>query len=110
MAVAEFENPAGGDPIVINEKVFPAWDKITLQSPNVHCIRKDRPYSVQIRLVDAEGKTLQELKTQLVSDVDQSILPSKPLVVGAALHTEPGGLQTGRQRSTFPTPTNALRR
>jgi hypothetical protein len=82
VAVAEFENPAGGDPIVIREKVFPAWDKITLQSPNVHCIRKDRPYSVQIRLIDAEGQTLQELKTQLVSDVDQSILPSKPLVVG----------------------------
>jgi hypothetical protein len=82
VAIAEFENPAGGDPIVINEKVFPAWDKITLQSPSLHCVHKDRPYSVKIRLVDAEGKTLQELQTQLVSDVDQSILPSKPLVVG----------------------------
>ncbi|MEX2691135.1 hypothetical protein [Rhizobium mongolense] len=82
VAIAEFENPAGGDPIVLTEKIYPAWDKITLQSPKVHCIRKDRPYSVKIRLVDAEGATLQELKTQLVSDVDQSILPSKPLVVG----------------------------
>ncbi|PKA40552.1 hypothetical protein N2599_04605 [Rhizobium sullae] len=82
VAIAEFENPAGGDPIILKEKVFPAWDKITLQSPSLHCVRKDRPYSVNIRLVDAEGTTLQELKTQLVSDVDQSVLPSKPLVVG----------------------------
>jgi hypothetical protein len=87
VAVAEFENPAGGDPIVVREKVFPAWDKITLQSPGVHCVRKDKTYMVKIQLIDAAGKTLQDLQTQFVSDVDQSILPSKPLVVGP-LYTE----------------------
>ena len=83
VAIAEFENPAGGDPITLQEKIFPAWDKITLQSPAIHCVRKDKPYSAKIRLVDAGGKTLQELQTQFVSDVDQAaMLPSKPLVVG----------------------------
>jgi hypothetical protein len=83
IAIAEFEDPAGGAPILLNEKVYPAWDQITLQSPPVHCIRKDKPYGVTIRLIDAGGKTLQELKTHLVSDVDQAaMLPSKPLVVG----------------------------
>jgi hypothetical protein len=89
VAIAKFDDPAGGDPIVINEKIFPAWDKITLQSPNVRCVRKDKPYSVDIRLVDAGGRTLQELKTQLVSDVDQSVLPSKPLVLGAGYERNP---------------------
>nr|WP_105421348.1 hypothetical protein [Neorhizobium sp. T25_27] len=89
VAIAKFHDPAGGDPIVISEKIFPAWNKITLQSPNVRCVRKDKPYSVDIRLVDAGGRTLQELKTQLVSDVDQSVLPSKPLVLGAGYERNP---------------------
>jgi hypothetical protein len=89
VVIAKFDDPAGGDPIIINEKVFPAWDKITLQSPNVRCVRKDKPYFVDIRLVDSGGRTLQELKTQLVSDVDQSVLPSKPLVLGAGYERNP---------------------
>jgi hypothetical protein len=82
VAIAEFENPAGGDPLVTNEKIFPAWDKITLQSPPVHCVREGRPYAVSIRLVDASGKLLQSLKTTVTSDTDQSLMPAKPLVVG----------------------------
>jgi hypothetical protein len=89
VAIATFENPAGGEALVINEKIFPAWDKITLQSPDVHCVRKDRPYAVRIRLVDAGGETLQELQTQLVSDVDQSVMPTKPLVVGSGYAPNP---------------------
>ncbi|MFK0330386.1 hypothetical protein ACIQUB_04580 [Rhizobium sp. NPDC090275] len=82
VAIAEFENPAGGAPLVINEKIFPAWEKISLQSPPIHCVKKDQPYTVSIRLVDAGGKELQSLKTTVTSDVDQSIMPGKPLVVG----------------------------
>jgi hypothetical protein len=82
VAIAEFENPAGGDPLVTNEKIFAAWDKITLQSPAVHCVKAGRPYAVNIRLVDASGKVLQSLKTTVTSDTDQSLMPSKPLVVG----------------------------
>ena len=82
VAIAEFENPAGGAPLVINEKIFPAWEKISLQSPPIHCVKKDRPYAVSIRLVDASGKELQSLMTTVTSDVDQSIMPGKPLVVG----------------------------
>jgi hypothetical protein len=81
-AIAEFENPMGGDPIEVREKIFTFWDKITLQSPPIHCVRKDRPYAVQIRLVDADNKTIQTLKTEVTSDVDQSMLAAKPLVDG----------------------------
>jgi hypothetical protein len=82
VAIADFENPMGGDPLVTKEKIYSFWTKITLESPDVYCIRKDKPYTVNIRLVDADGKTLQSLKTTVTSNLDQTILPSKPLVVG----------------------------
>ncbi|KQV63962.1 hypothetical protein [Rhizobium sp. Root1220] len=82
VAIAEFEDPAGGEPLVINERIFPFWDRITLQSPAVHCVKKDKPYAVNVRLVDASGKTLQSLKTEVISSLDQSVMPGKPLVVG----------------------------
>ena len=88
-AIAEFENPMGGDPLVVREKIFPFWDRITLQSPAVHCVRKDRPYAVNIRLVDADGKTLQTIRTEVISDEDQSVLAAKPLVVGPVYSINP---------------------
>lgn len=82
VAVAEFENPAGGDPLVVRQKIYSFWDKITLESPDLRCVRKDRPYSVSIKLVDAGDKTIQTIKTEVKSDLDQTVLPTKPLVVG----------------------------
>ncbi|GLR58686.1 hypothetical protein [Rhizobium indigoferae] len=87
--IAEFENPEGGDPLVLNQKIYPIDDKIALQSEKLHCVRKDRPYSVSVRLVDKDGKVLQELKTQFRSDLDQTVLPSKPLVLGALYEKNP---------------------
>ena len=87
--VAEFENPQGGAPLVLNQKVFPIDDKISVQSENLHCVVKDRPYAVTVKLVDKDGRLLQELKTQFKSDLDQTVLPSKPLVVGAGYEKNP---------------------
>lgn len=88
MAIAEFDNPMGGDPIVVKEKIFAFWDKISLQTPALHCVQKDHPYAVAVRLEDAGGKTIQSLKTEVKSDMDQSaVLAAKPLVVGP-LYTE----------------------
>lgn len=88
-AVAEFENPAGGDPLVVQQKIYSFWDKITLESPDLHCVRKDRPYSVSIKLMDASDKTIQTIKTEVKSDLDQTVLPTKPLVVGPAYTANP---------------------
>lgn len=88
-AVAEFENPAGGDPLVVREKIYSFWDKITLESPDLRCVRKDRPYSVSIKLVDASDKTIQTIKTEVKSDLDQTVLPTKPLVVGPVYTANP---------------------
>ncbi|OEC93211.1 hypothetical protein A9Z06_11395 [Rhizobium sp. YK2] len=88
-AIAEFENPAGGDPLVVNQKIYTFWDKITLESPDLHCVRKDRPYAVSIKLVDASDKTIQTIKTEVKSDLDQTVLPTKPLVVGPVYTANP---------------------
>jgi hypothetical protein len=87
--VAEFENPQGGAPLVLNQKIFPVDEKISLQSENLHCVRKDRPYFVTVRLMDKDGKLLQELKTRFKSDLDQTVLPSKPLAIGAGYEKNP---------------------
>lgn len=93
-AEARFENPKGGEPFVVQEKFFPATDKIVLASPSLQCVKKDRPYSVTIRLVDAGGNTRQTIETTVTSNVDQSILPSKPLVVGPLYTPNPDAFKT----------------
>ena len=81
-AEAQFENPMGGEPLVAREKFFPAMSKIVLTSPNLQCVKKDRPYKVTIRLLGADEQTIQTIETSVTSDVDQTVLPAKPLVVG----------------------------
>lgn len=82
-AEAEFENPQGGASLTAREKLFPAMDKIVLTSPELKCVKKDKPYAVTIRLVDNDGKVLQTIGTTVTSNADQTeVMPSKPLVVG----------------------------
>jgi hypothetical protein len=82
VAVVSFENPAGGDAIVVSEKIWPNTNKTTIHSPPLNCIVKNRPYKVAIRIQDAEGKLLQQIDTTVTSSQDQTDLPEKPLVVG----------------------------
>ena len=82
--VARFENPAGGEMLETSQKLFPAQEKVVIESPHLTCVRKDRPYAVAIRILSDDGTLLQELQTMVKSDLDQSILPPKPLVDGPA--------------------------
>lgn len=81
-AEVRYENPRGGAPIETRTKIFPFWDKIALESPPVHCIVKDKPYAISIRIVDGKDKLIQTIDTTLTSSLDQTILPAKGLVVG----------------------------
>jgi hypothetical protein len=82
VAVVSFQNPAGGDPIIVNQKIWPKLPHITLTSPPLTCVVKDKPYAVSIRIEDASGTLLQSFETTLTSSLDQSVLPDRPLVVG----------------------------
>lgn len=82
VAVGTFENPAGGEPIVVEQKVWPNLTKVTLESPPLECVVKDRPYAVSIVIKGSQGEELQKIETTMKSDLDQSFLPDRPLVVG----------------------------
>lgn len=89
VAVASFENPAGGAPIEVRENIWPKSIKTTIYSPPVFCIVKDRPYKVTIRIEDAAGKPVQTIDTTVTSGQDQTDLPDKPLVVGPFYEPNP---------------------
>ncbi|MDE1159143.1 MAG: hypothetical protein PW791_12915 [Neorhizobium sp.] len=87
---AYFDDPRGGNDLVTRQDVFTGDETISISSPHVSCVRKEHPYAVDLRLVDREGKLLQEIATSVTSDVDQSaVLPSKPLVVGPVYTPNP---------------------
>jgi hypothetical protein len=87
--VASFENPDGGPPIVVRQKVWPKLAKTVLESPPLRCVSKDRPYAVTIRIEGPDARLLQEIKTTMTSTLDQEILPDLPLVVGPVYTPNP---------------------
>jgi hypothetical protein len=87
--IATFENPAGGAALVVDQKIFPAQQKISLESPNLTCIKKDRRYSFEVVLQDATGKEIQRVSSSIASSLDQSIMPDAPLVIGPAYDPNP---------------------
>ncbi|MER8427710.1 hypothetical protein [Mesorhizobium sp. M1163] len=81
VAVASFQNPAGGEPLAVEQKIWPKLDKVTLESPALQCVVKDKPYAIAINIKDADGTILQKIDTTLMSTEDQSVLPDRPLVI-----------------------------
>lgn len=88
-AVASFENPAGGEPIVVRQKIWPKLEKTTLESPPLNCVVKDRPYAVSIAIEGSGGAVLQKIETTMTSSEDQTVLPDAPLVVGPVYTPNP---------------------
>jgi hypothetical protein len=93
---ATFENPAGGDPIVISRPAR-GGGRIELQTPPLQGIEKDRPYHVVVTLKSADGEELLRLERDYSSDVDQAVLPQRPLAIGP-------GYQRNMDDSTVPFP------
>ncbi|MGB8817636.1 MAG: hypothetical protein WCC66_06910 [Rhizobiaceae bacterium] len=85
----QFENPDGGEPHVVLQKIWPDVQKIVLESPALTCVRKDRAYKISVVIKDGDGKALQQVDTTLTSTLDQDILPDRPLVVGPVYTPNP---------------------
>lgn len=102
MAVVSFENPAGGEPIVVEQKIWPKLPHVTLTSPPLSCVAKDRPYAVSISIEAPDGTVEQTLDTTITSSLDQSVLPDRPLVTGPiyTLNPELAGHPDGRLPDT----------
>lgn len=98
---AEFENPAGGAPLLLERKLFPNLKRVALESPDITCVKKGTPYRVAISVVGPDGTVLQSLETQVVSNADQSILPAKALVVGPGYDKNPEVFKDGKTPEHF---------
>lgn len=103
MVKAEFENPAGGAALTLERKIFPNLPRVVLESPDVTCVKKNQPYKVVVSLLGPGGERLQVLETQVTSNLDQSILPEKALVVGPAYEKNPEVFKDGNAPAHFDT-------
>lgn len=89
LAVAIYDDPRGGNPLMTRQPLYANMKKIVLESPDVQCVREGKSYTVQVQLQDANGKVQQTLETKVLATLDQSILPANPLIVGPAYDMNP---------------------
>ena len=89
MVVAVFDNPNGGEPFRVEEKVWTKTGKVALESPPLTCVAKGKPYAFSVSLLGPDKTVLQRIGSTLTSTLDQSILPDRPLVVGPVYTPNP---------------------
>jgi hypothetical protein len=86
----QFENPAGGNAVVVQVKAASDQHKYVLRTPPLKGVKKDRPYKVVVRILEKPGgEELQRIERTIKSDVDQSLLPQSPLVIGPGYELNP---------------------
>lgn len=90
---AEFEDPAGGPPIRVEEKITGQRLSYALRTPPVEGVRANRDYHVIVRLKAPDGRDLASASRTFRSDLDQEMNPEKPLTVGPGYTPNEGNRQ-----------------
>ena len=84
---AVFENPSGGKPLVIRQTAEWGRTQYVFRTPPVEGIEANRDYRVELRLLGATDQhVIATYSKTFRSDVDQTILPKYPPVVGPGYH------------------------
>lgn len=84
---AEFENPAGGESIIVRQTAKWRRTSFTFLTLPLQGIKANRDYHVELRLVNpATSQVIGRYTKTYRSDVDQDILPKTPPVVGPGYH------------------------
>lgn len=87
---ASFENPAGGDPYLVKAIFSGSPQPIALQTPPVKGVKAGHDYAIVIRLKEPGTEiVIGELNKSMHADVDQDVLPDKPVTVGPGYHRNP---------------------
>ncbi len=86
---AEFENPAGGNPIVLRQSTRAGRNSYVFRTPPLQGVRANRDYQAVLRLLDSEQTELASYRKSFRSSVDQSVLPETPSVVGPGYQRAP---------------------
>ena len=79
---AEFEDPGGGEPIVLSQEARAGRSSYVFRTPPLQGVRADYDYQVVLRLLDEGGKEIASYRRSYRSSADQSMLPARPTVVG----------------------------
>jgi hypothetical protein len=79
---AEFENPAGGDTIVLRQSTRAGRSSYVFRTPPLQGVRANRDYQAVLRLLDSEQREFAIYRKSFRSSVDQNVLPETPPVVG----------------------------
>jgi hypothetical protein len=96
-----FENPACGTPIRLARPAR-GGGRIDFRTPPLHGVVKDRRYRVTVLLKSAAGEELLRIEKDYASDLDQSVLPERPLAIGP-------GYQKNTDESGVPFPSTIYR-
>ena len=83
-----FELPGGGEEKSV-ETVLPGRFQYKFQTGDIDGIEANHPYKAVLVLFDAGGREVERLEHSFKTDVDQSSLPTKPLVVGPGYEPNP---------------------
>ncbi len=86
---AEFEDPAGGDPIVLRQSTRTGRSSYVFRTPSLQGVRANRDYQVVLRLLDPEQEEFASYRRSFRSSVDQNVLPETPPVVGPGYQRAP---------------------
>ncbi|KQT69937.1 MULTISPECIES: hypothetical protein [unclassified Aureimonas] len=94
---ARFEDPVGGPPILVTERLWPASRQYAIRTPGLAGIRKDRPYRVTVRLLEGwEHKPIFQTEFTVTSDLDGAVMPKAPLTIGPGYARNPAAVIGGR--------------
>ncbi|WP_309083509.1 hypothetical protein [Chelativorans sp.] len=87
---ASFEDPGGGPPHLVSERVSTMTDRYSLRSPPIRGVEAGKPYRVAIKVYDREHKQLiWQTERSYRSQISDTIVPDKPLTVGPGYHRNP---------------------
>lgn len=86
---ARFDNPAGGPPIVAVRRFDGTPRPIILETPSLTGIRKGVDYQVVVEVKTPAGVVIGSFTKAYQSDLDQSVLPKAPLVIGPGYQPNP---------------------
>ncbi|MDN2580327.1 hypothetical protein [Aquibium sp. ELW1220] len=87
---AAFEDPAGGQRHVVRTRVGTDTSRYALRSPPVRGVEADRPYHVDIRVLDrADKQLLWTHNLVFKSRISDAVVPERPLTVGPGYARNP---------------------
>lgn len=87
---ARFENPLGGSPYLVEERIGVPDRRISLRSPSLSGVVAGKPYGVDLLLLDRETKKpFWEHRFTVTSEIDGSVVPDAPLTNGPGYQRPP---------------------